>query len=143
MLIVDQFQVHVHKERIKELRQFRPMTVQGTLDEVFQSTVVLLIQRRVPLLVVGRQHRAHVRLILHNHRASDCKSTSQQQELLRQSGRASKQTVATTPWSGEQNMSCASSAPTLNNTGESTLAQQPILPAPPAVFWTFPANSCL
>lgn len=103
MLIVDQLQVHVHKERIKELRQFCPMAVQGALDEVFQSAVVLLVQRRVPLLVVGRQHRAHVRLILHNHHASDCKSTSQQQQLLRQSARASKQTVPTTPWSGEQN----------------------------------------
>lgn len=35
MLIVDQFQIHVHKERIKQLRQFCPMTVQGTLNEVF------------------------------------------------------------------------------------------------------------
>lgn len=127
MLIVDQFQVHVHEERIKELRQLCPMAVQGALDEVFQAAVVLLVQRRVPLLVVSREHRAHVRLVLHNHRASDCKSTSQQQQLLRQSARASKQTAATTPWSGEQNTSCAHSAPRLNNAGESTLVQQSIL----------------
>lgn len=89
MLIVDQLQVHVHKERVKELRQLSPVAVQGALDEVFQPAVVLLVQRGVPLLVVGRQHRAHVGLVLHHHRAAHCRAPTT--AALRQAGRASKQ----------------------------------------------------
>ncbi|PKU28348.1 polycomb group ring finger protein 6 [Limosa lapponica baueri] len=58
------------------------MTVQGTLNEVFQATVVFLVQRRVPLLIVGRQHRTHIWLIFHNNSSSNCKSVKQELRMI-------------------------------------------------------------
>lgn len=64
IVIVDQLQVHVDEERVKELRQLGPVAVQHRLDELLQPAVVHLIQRRIPLLAVRREDNADIRLVL-------------------------------------------------------------------------------
>ncbi|KAI1236229.1 hypothetical protein IHE44_0001507 [Lamprotornis superbus] len=50
--------------------------------------LIVLLFLKMPLQEL---HGTHIRLILHNHRASDCKSTSQQQQLLSLEEPANKQ----------------------------------------------------
>lgn len=52
MIVVHQFQIHVHKQRVEDLGQLCSVTVQNRLYELLQAAVVNLVQRRVSLLAV-------------------------------------------------------------------------------------------
>lgn len=64
MVIVNQLQIHVDKERVEDLGQLCSVTVQNGFYEPLQAAVVNLIESWVALLTVGRQNHVDVWLIL-------------------------------------------------------------------------------
>lgn len=68
VIVVHQFQVHVHEQRVEDLGQLCPVTVQHGLYEPLQAVVVNRVQLWVSLLAVSGQHHVDVWLVL----ASSC-----------------------------------------------------------------------
>lgn len=64
MIVVNQFQVHVDKERVEDLGQLCSVTVQNCFDKLFKITVIHLIQSWVSLLTVGGQDNTDIWLIV-------------------------------------------------------------------------------
>lgn len=63
MVVVDQLQVHVDKQWVEDLGEFRSVAVQDRLNKLLQAVIVEWVEDRVPLLAIGRQDNVDVWLV--------------------------------------------------------------------------------